>query len=142
MGGIGWPVTPVPTYDEGEPLETSRRQARVDDADPHLRSIAAVTGYHIQATDGPIGHIENFMLDSEDWGIRYLVVETRNWWPGQHVLLSPHAVKMINWSDREADINLSRDQVKGSPPWEPKDMIDRMYEKRLHGYYGWPGYGW
>lgn len=142
MGGIGWPLTPMPSGGESGVLEAERNGARMDDADPDLRSMSAVTGYHIQATDGPIGHIENFMFDSDGWGIRYLIVDTRNWWPGQHVLLSPHAVKTMSWPDREAVINLSRAQVKGSPPWDPEDMIDRAYQERLHGYYGWPGYGW
>jgi hypothetical protein len=142
MGGIGWPLAPMRAQNEGEVLEADRARSRLDETDPHLRSIVAVTGYHLQATDGPIGHIENFMLESDNWGVRYLVADTKNWWPGQHVLLSPYAVKSINWSDREAVLNVSRAQVKGSPPWDPAEIVNRAYEERLHGYYGWPGYGW
>src|ERR1700733_14269240 len=31
--------------------------------DPHLRSTLTVSGYHIQATDGEIGHVEDFIVD-------------------------------------------------------------------------------
>lgn len=82
------------------------------------------------------------MIEPDDWGIRYLVVDTKNWWPGRHVLLSPYAVKSISWEDREILVGVSRDQVKGSPRWDPADVINRAYETRLHGYFGWPGYGW
>jgi len=58
------------------------------------------------------------------------------------VLLSPFAVKAVSWSDRQVVLDITRAQVKGSPPWEPATIIDRAYEGRLHGYYGWPGYGW
>lgn len=142
ISGMGWPRSSMTAYDEGEVLEADRAESRLDQADPHLRSVAAVTGYHLRATDGLIGHIENFMLESDNWGIRYLIVDTRNWWPGQHVLLAPYAVKAVSWSDREVVLDISRGQVKSSPPWNPAEAINKAYEQRLHGYYGWPGYGW
>ncbi len=113
-----------------------------DDGDMHLRSIAAVKGYHVHATDGEIGHVENFLVDDADWGIRYLIVATRNWWPGQHVLMSPHAVQDISWPEHEVRLDVSRGQVKASPAWDPLAIIDQLYEKRLHSHYSWPGYGW
>jgi len=110
--------------------------------DPHLRSIAVVTGYHVHATDGEIGHIENFLVDDALWDIRYLIIDTRNWWPGEHVLLSPYAVKEISWAEHQIHIGEMREQVKASPPWNPLDLIDQDYEKQLHSHYQWPGYGW
>jgi hypothetical protein len=110
--------------------------------DPHLRSMAEVSGYHIEASDGAIGHLENVLIDDLAWDVRYLVVDTRNWWFGQHVLISPFAVRDFDWADSKVHLNVSREQVKASPPWAPLDMIDRAYEQRLHAYYGWPGYGW
>jgi uncharacterized protein YrrD len=49
----------------------------------HLRSTHEVRGYHIQAADGEIGHVEDFIIDDETWAIRYLIIDTRNWWPGK-----------------------------------------------------------
>jgi sporulation protein YlmC with PRC-barrel domain len=114
----------------------------LDAGDPHLRSLSGVTGYRIQATDGVIGHLENILLEDEVWGIRYLIVDTRNWWPGRHVLMSPYSVKGISWPDGEIVLDVSRDTVKASPPWAPLDLIDKTYEARLHLHYAWPGYGW
>lgn len=48
------------------------------DGDPHLRSIAAVTGYHIHATDREIGHAKDFLLNDVGWSVRYVVVDTKN----------------------------------------------------------------
>ncbi len=81
------------------------------------------------------------LIDDKTWATRYLVVDTGNWWFGQHVLISPHAVRDVSWSGHEVSTGLSRNQVKASPPWNPADIIDRDYERLLHGYYGWPGYG-
>jgi hypothetical protein len=109
-------------------------------ADPHLRSAAAVSGYHIEANDGLVGHLENFLFDDQSWGIRYLIVDTLNWWPGRHVLLAPYAVTAIDWDARTIRVSVSRDLIKTSPPWDPADIIDQADEKRIHAHYGWPGY--
>ena len=76
-------------------------------ADPHLRSVVEVTGYRVHALDGEIGHIENLMIDDADWSVHYLIVDTRNWWFGKHVLISPIAVKSVDWFDRHLELDVS-----------------------------------
>ena len=109
-------------------------------ADSHLRSTTEVKGYHVHATDGEIGHVENFVFDQANWDIRYFGVDTRRWWPGEHVLLSPYAVREIDWASRQVELNITRAQIRASPPWDFVAIIDRPYEQRLHSHYGWPGY--
>lgn len=118
------------------------RENESEDNDPHLRSLGAVTGCDMQASDGGIGHLENALLEDDTWSIRYLIIDTRNWWPGQHVLISPYAVRQIDWPRQQILLNITRDRVKSGPPWSPLDLIDQAYEKRLHSQYDWPGYGW
>lgn len=142
MGGIASPSSARTYFGAGAVREAERGEVNLDAGDPHLRSIAEVTGYHVHATDGSIGHVEDFLVDSSSWGVRYLVVDTSNWWVGQHVLISPYAVKEVDWSDRHVQFDISRDKVKSSPSWNPAELIDGEFEKRLHGHYGWPGYGW
>jgi hypothetical protein len=101
-----------------------------------------VNGAHVHATNGDIGHVENLLADDANWDIRYLIVATRNWWFGKHVLLSPYAVVKVGWSDGEVWLNVTRDQVKSSPPWDPMKAIERIEEEQLHRHYGWRGYGW
>jgi hypothetical protein len=106
--------------------------------DPHLRSLAAVTGYSIHASDGAMGHLESFLIDDESWDIRYLVANTRDWWFGRQVLLSPASVREILWEQHELRLNLTGYKIKGSPHWEPTGLLDRTYEHMLQAYYGWP----
>ena len=144
MGGIASPLSGRAYFGAGAVREAERAEASHDDGrdegDPHLRSISEVTGYHVHATDGDIGHVENFLVDSESWGVRYLIVNTSNWWVGQHVLMSPHAVKDVDWSDRHIRLDVTRDKVKSSPSWNPANIVEGDFEKRLHGHYGWPGH--
>ena len=110
------------------------------DGGPRLRSAAAIRGCHILATDGELGHVEDVLLDDAIWDVRYLAIDTRNWWPGRQVLVSPHAVKQVDWLERWIRLDVSRHQVKDSPPWDQAGMVDREYEERLHTYYRWPLY--
>ena len=66
---------------------------RISVRDTHLRSTHEVSGYHVKATGGEIGHVEDFLFDDETWEIRYVIVDTRNWWPAKKVLLRPQWIK-------------------------------------------------
>jgi uncharacterized protein YrrD len=111
-----------------------------EDGDSHLRSTQEVTGYHIQAGDGEIGHVEDFILDDETWTIRYLVVDTRNWWPGKKVLVSPHWIERVSWDESKVFVNLSLEAIKASPEYNEESLITRDYETDLHRHYDFPGY--
>ena len=121
--------------------QARRRRLRSACGDPHLRSVAEVTGYHIHAADGEIGHLKNFLIHSASWGVAYMIVDTRNWWPGKRVLMSPHAVKKIDWSEHQIHLNVTRDKVKASPPWDPLALMNQAAMKRLDAHYGWPAFG-
>jgi uncharacterized protein YrrD len=108
--------------------------------DHHLRSCHEVTGYHIDAEDGEIGHVEDFIIDDETWEIRYLVVNTSNWWAGKKVLISPLWIERVSWSERKVVIDLTRQAIKLSPEFTDKSLVDRDYETNLYGHYDRRGY--
>jgi hypothetical protein len=133
---IASPLSPRTYFGANQAGEAERTTTH--DVDPHLRSIVEVTGYHVHATDGSIGYVENFLVDSESWVIRYLTIDTSNWWFGQHVLISPHAVKEVDWTARYIRLDIARVQVKASPPWNPTIPIDEEFEEQLYSHYDWP----
>ena len=105
--------------------------------DPHLRSLREVAGYRIEARDDRLGHVDDLIFSDEDWKVRYLVVDTRNWLPGKKVLVPPDwKVEDISWSDRTVAIGLDRATIKRAPEFEPELPIGRDYEQRLNDYYG------
>ncbi|HEY5505426.1 MAG TPA: PRC-barrel domain-containing protein, partial [Sedimentisphaerales bacterium] len=105
-----------------------------------LRSTSAVSGYHIQAADGEIGHVEDFIIDDETWAIRYLIIDTRNWWPGKKVLVSTQWIERVSWSESTVFVNLLRETIKQSPEYTEELLINRDYETRLHRHYNRQGY--
>ncbi len=108
--------------------------------DRHLRSTYAVTGSHLQALDGEIGHVEDFIIDDENWTIRYLVVATKNWWPGKKVLVSPQWIERVSWEESKVFTNLSRQTIKESSEYSEETLLTRDYEIALHHHYDRKGY--
>lgn len=104
--------------------------------DPHLRSTQEVVGYGIAAADGEIGHVEDFIIDDEEWQIRYVAVDTRDWLPGKKVLVSPRWVSEISWLEGRMSVDLGRDEITGAPEWDPNAPVDWEYETELHAHYG------
>ncbi|MBN1471518.1 MAG: PRC-barrel domain-containing protein [Syntrophaceae bacterium] len=108
--------------------------------DAHLRSMREVNSYYVQAADGEIGHVEDFIIDDETWAIRYLIVDTKNWWKGKTVLISPRWIERVSWDEAKVFINLSREAVKQSPEYTDESLLTRDFEIRLHGHYTRRGY--
>jgi hypothetical protein len=111
-----------------------------DPEESHLRSIKEVTGYHIQASDGEIGHVEDFIVDEEVWSLRYIIVDTRNWLPGRKVLVSPQWATKVDWAEEKLRVDLATDRIKNSPEYDPTTPINRVYERKLYDFYGRPVY--
>lgn len=121
--------------------EASRELARDENTwDPHLRSTHDVSGHHIQAADGEIGHVDDFVIDDETWAIRYLMVDTVNWWPGKRVLVAARWIERVSWDESKVFINLSRAAIKQAPEYTEESLLTRDYESRLHGHYNRQGY--
>lgn len=110
-----------------------------DDEDPHLRSCNSVTGYHVRARDGEIGHVKDFLLEDADWTIHYVVVDTTNWWAGKKVLISPRSVTGIAWRDSLMNLNVERQAVKDSPLYDATAPVARSYERKFDDYYSGAG---
>jgi hypothetical protein len=77
-------------------------------------------------------------IDQAGWNIRYLIVATGSRLTGKEVLFAPYAVAAIDWLNREILLNVTREQVKNSPPWDPLQLFDQWSAQRLHRHYGWP----
>jgi hypothetical protein len=145
-GYYGWPMYWYGPYMWGwepgiTPDSSKWRQAASTGKgwDPHLRSTHDVTGHHIQALDGEVGHVEDFIIDDDTWAIRYLVINTRNWWVGKKVLISPKWIERVSWAESKVFINLHRETIKQAPEYV-ESSLTRDYEKGLHQHYNLQGY--
>ena len=133
-------AAPAEDEREGERAYARRDAARHRHDDPHLRSCKVVTGYHLHATDGEIGHVDGLIVDDKTWAILYLVVNTSNWWLGHKVLIAPAWIEEVSWADSRVSVKVTRQAVSDAPPYDPAEPLDHQHEMRLYKHYGRPGY--
>lgn len=131
-----WGAIPsVPKSESGSAVEKSEATAAVTNEDPHLRSSREVIGYYVGAIDGDIGHVEDLLIDEENWTVHYLVIDTRNWLPGKKVLVATDWLQSVDWHTRKIAVDLERERIKSSPEYDPS-KLDRDYQERLYQHYG------
>jgi uncharacterized protein YrrD len=106
----------------------------------NLRSSKEVDGYNFQATDGEIGHVDDFIINDDTWTIRYVVLDTKNWLPGKKILISTQWIDRISWEDSKVYVDLARETIKNVPEYDEDEVITRDYESRLHQHYNREGY--
>jgi hypothetical protein len=97
-------------------------------------------GYRLHAIDGEFGTVYDFIVDDEQWSVRYVVVATGDWLPGKKVLIAPKWIEYVSWEAKEVAVSLSREEVRDSPEYDPLSAVNREYELRLYDYYGRPRY--
>ncbi len=137
QGPFLWGSVALPSayFPHGELPELHAAEEPVAPEDAHLRSANEVVGYALQALDHHFGHIEQFIFDDASWAIRYLVADTRNWWPGKRVLLSPQWISTVSWPESRVHVEFDSNTIKGAPAYEPAVPITREYETKLFEYY-------
>ena len=141
----GWPPywRPNPFSTPDSPAGRHRPLPPVYDAwndkssedENNLRSSKQVSGYRIDATDGEIGHVADFVIDDQYWKIRYLEIDTRNRWPGKHVLLNPAWIERVNWPEKTVGVDLAKEDILSAPAYDPRMVISRDYEIELLEHY-------
>ena len=83
-----------------------------------LINAKTLNGFHLLATDGEIGRVRDFYFDDQTWTIRYMVADTGTWLTGRQVLISPFALRRVDYENKRVEVNLTRRQVEDSPPIE------------------------
>lgn len=135
MGSDLWGTYPHPPPLADVKVLEDATQLKVEDR--HLRSTEAIKGYSIQARDKKIGHIDDFIFNTDNWTIPYIVIDTNNWLPGgRKILISRQNIESINWEARTVTVALSAEKIQDSPLFEPEMNIDDAYESALNKYYG------
>lgn len=136
VGPYLWGPSPYPVLPAEVPDLASEMARRTHPKmDLHLRSTDEVSGYHIGARDGEIGHVDDFLFGDTDWSIHYVTVETRNWLPGKHVLVPPPWIKEIQWEDSKVRVEASREDIRQAPAYDAAQPVDADLEQRLSQYF-------
>ena len=96
-----------------------------------LRSLYVMLDYHLDATDGVQGTVQDFLFDDESWIVHYLVAETASPLGKRKVLILPFAVGRPDWKMKRVPVQLTCEQIRTSPPLEADMPIARQFESCL-----------
>lgn len=140
------PAFPMLSFGEALTLNLNIARAEIESGQgseavepvQHLGGVATLMGFRVHAQDGEIGPVEIVLADDTNWSVRYLVVATHTWLPGKQAPLAPGAVTAIDWSGRRVDVNVSREQVRSAPSWDPSALEDEILLAQVHRHFGWP----
>jgi hypothetical protein len=53
-----------------------------------LNVVSSLTGFDLQARDGSLGTVSDFLFDDGIWKVRWIVIDTGRWLTGRKVLCS------------------------------------------------------
>ena len=129
FGTVSGPTVPDPAFGAG---------IRSEGAEPGVGGVHSThetIGYRIDATDGAVGHVEDFLFEDAGWSIQFLVVDARNWLHGRKVLVAPAWIQGVVWGEARIAVDLSRDPIKASPEYAPYRPYTAEEAVRLHDYY-------
>ena len=86
-----------------------------------LHKTSRLKGFHLHASDGEIGHVDDFLVDPS-WKVAYMVVDTSNWVGGRSVLVSPTAIANVDVEKQEIRVRLTRKEIEKSPSIDTADI--------------------
>lgn len=99
-----------------------------------------VWGFEVSALDGKIGHVDDLIIDTRYWVIRYLSIDADDWIKKKYLLIYPAWIDHVSWKACQMTVGLKREQLKTAPLFEPSQIIDPDYEARLFQHYQRPLY--
>lgn len=115
------------------PLPTPEDSSKAH-GDTHLRSMNEVIGYHIQARDGDVGHVHDFLIDTSEWEIRDIIVDTHHWLPDKKVLVSPEWIREVSWEESKVFMSLNKKSLREFPEFEDHSPETDAQEQVLRAY--------
>ncbi|WP_340680785.1 PRC-barrel domain containing protein [Paraglaciecola sp.] len=117
-----------PKVPENDTLEKISEDAKAN----HLRSIDELQGYEISARNGNFGQIYDVILDTNNWEIPLIVIDTHQILPGgKKVLIAPKHIDSINWLEKNVSSHLTVEVIKHCPEYEPELLNDSAYQQKV-----------
>ncbi|MFC4076133.1 PRC-barrel domain-containing protein [Salinithrix halophila] len=107
-------------------------------AESRLLSVNQLTGFTLKTHDGELGQVDDFIIDDHSWTVRFLVVDAGSWLSSKKVMIDKDSVEDVDMADARVHVDLVKDNIKGSPEYEPSDPINEEGEKGRFDYYGRP----
>jgi uncharacterized protein YrrD len=104
--------------------------------DPHLRSLDELLGYELSTTEGGVGRVDDHLIESGYFVLRYLVVRLGSWLSARTTLVSTDWVEKVSWEHQRVTIDVAADLLEEGPSFRGADQLDETAETLLYNHYG------
>ena len=104
----------------------------------HVRTGGDLSGYHVEATDGGIGKVDDATYDD---GSSFLVVDTGPWIFGKKVMLPAGIVESVDHDEQNVFVTRTKEEIKDAPEYQDGYFTSEGYRSDLALYYGALGVG-
>jgi len=129
-------VQPTTIVFPPRPIKPPAKKANDTYLESSVRSFREVHRYQIHTTDKNLGHVEDMIVDDDDWQIVYLLIDTSNWSPiSKKVLVPIDQLKEISYAQKEVKIGWHSENLMNAPEFNPKTGMEDQYEKDLYDFY-------
>jgi uncharacterized protein YrrD len=88
--------------------------AKTHGVDSHLRSTRVVKGYKVEATDGAIGQVTDFLVSGRNWVIRKIVVESGYWYSAKEIHIPSENISRISYNQSTVYVDLTKAAIMGA----------------------------
>jgi uncharacterized protein YrrD len=134
-------TAPMPAiYGANQPAKETVKEKEVEEMDPNLRRAQEVIGYQVDGRDSVLGKVDDFILDDQDWILRYLVLDSGALVKDKKVLIAPFWIRWIRHDEKQVYIDLREQTIKDSPAFDHTQPLNREYEEVLYDFHGRPHY--
>lgn len=119
------------------PRDQNERDPAELESETHVRSARDTDGYSVFAAGEKTGHIDDFLLDGENWHILYVMVNLGKWLSGKKVLLPVHFIEQISWIGGSVRTGLQKECITHARAVEFSDHLNlREADELTEDYYG------
>lgn len=87
-----------------------------------VHRLSRIKGFHVHGTDGPLGHIDDLLVDESVEKVCYMMVDTSNWMGGKWVAVSTSSISRLDWAEGTVHVKLTRDEIRNSPGMEEANV--------------------
>jgi len=111
LSGLSTIYNPEPTSKDHSSPPLHRDVPSPQSPDAHLRSTQALNNYHIETSEGPIGHVTDFIVDGKIWAITHVVIETGQWLCSKEIVISPKQIERISYTESKIFVSVTKDDI-------------------------------
>jgi hypothetical protein len=105
-----WPLWGLAAYPviAPPPPPTAAEKKGVDS---HLRSARFVRGYKVEASDGLIGEVADFLMDGRTWVLREIVTESGHWYSGKEIRIPTEKITRISYQESTVYVDSTKPAI-------------------------------